>query len=186
MKRESGKIPLDMGQATKAGCRGCSSNSGQYGKGCRGRNSTTSRSVPSTVSEVGACEDLKGKMFTIGSGNKGMDEEMLHTSVEKIALYICTEFGAKAAQEWTSGKQTVLKEPAYSQVILARHAERVKATQDRLNCKHTSLRDERLEIEGELAANQGYCNLRKEMREAKDNIANTKIELKDEIDLKLT
>ena len=60
---------------------------------------------------------------------------MLRTSMEKMALYICTEFGAKAAQEWTSGKQTVLKEPAYAQIILARHVERVKATRDRLNHK---------------------------------------------------
>ena len=186
MKRESGVITLDMGQETKAGRRGRGSNSGRDGKGCGGRNSTMSRSVPSTVSEVGACEDLEGKMFTIGSGNKGMDEEMLRTSVEKMAWYIGTEFGAEAAQEWTSGKQTVLKEPAYSQVILARHAERVKATQDRLNRKLTSLRDERLEIEGELAADPGNRNLRKEMREVEDDIAKTKIELKDEIDLKLT
>ncbi len=88
MKRESSVIPLDMGQETKAGCGGRGSNSGQDGKGCGGRNSTMSRSVPSTVSEVGACKDLEGKMFTIGSGNKGMDKEMLRTSVEKMALYI--------------------------------------------------------------------------------------------------
>ncbi len=109
MKRESGVITLDMVQETKAGRGGRGSNSGQDGKGCGGRNSTMSRSVPSTVSEVGACEDLKGKIFTIGSGNKGMDEEMLRTLLEKMALYIGTEFGAKATQEWTNGKQTVLK-----------------------------------------------------------------------------
>jgi hypothetical protein len=186
MKRESGVISLDMGQETKAGRGGRGSNSGRDGKGCRGRKSTTSESVPSTVSEVGACKYLEGKMFTIGSGNKGMDEEMLRTSVEKMVLYIGTEFGAEAAQEWTSGKQTVLKEPAYLQVILARHAERVKATQDRLNRKLTSLRDKRLEIKGKLAADPGNRNLRKEMREVKDDIAKTEIELKDEIDLKLT
>jgi hypothetical protein len=186
MKRESGVIPLDMGQETKAGRGGRGSNSRQDGKGCGGRNSTTSRSVTSTVSEVGACKDLEGKMFTIGSENKGMDEEMLRTSVEKMALYIGTEFGAKADQEWTSGKQTVLKEPAYFQVILVRHADRVKATKDRLNCKLTSLRDERLEIKGELAADQGNCNLRKEMCEVEYDMAKTKIEIKDEIDLKLT
>ncbi len=101
MKRESGVIPLDMGQETKAGRGGRGSNSeagrggrgsnsGRNGKGCGGRNSTMSRSVPSTVSEVGACEDLERKMFTIGSGNKGMDEEMLRTSVEKMAWYIGT------------------------------------------------------------------------------------------------
>jgi hypothetical protein len=130
MKIESGKIPLDMGQETKAGCGGCISNSEQGGKGCRGFNSTTSRSVPSKASEVGVCKDLKGDVFTIGSGSKGNDEDMLHTSMEKMVKYMGTEFGNNAAQEWTSGKQIVLQEPAYLQAILARHAERVKATRD--------------------------------------------------------
>jgi len=114
--------------------------------------------------------------------NKGKDEDMLRASMEKMALYICMEFGAKAAQEWTSIKQTVLQEPAYLQVILARHAERVKATKDRLNLKLTSLREEMVEIKGELAADPGNRSLRKEMQEVKDDIAKTKIELKDEID----
>ncbi len=48
------------------------------------------------------------------------------------------------------------------------------------------MRDDRLEIEGKLAADPGNCNLRKEMREVEDDIEKTKIELKDEIDLKLT
>ena len=78
------------------------------------------------------------------------------------------------------------KEPAYLQVILARHAKRLKATRDRFNRKLTSLREKRLEIEGKLAANPGNCNLRKEMQEFKDDISKTKIGLKDEIDLKLT
>ena len=63
---------------------------------------------------------------------------------------------------------------------------RGKATKDRLNRKLTSLRDERLEIEGELATDPDNRSLRKEMREVEDNIAKTKIKLKDEIDLKLT
>ena len=142
--------------------------------------------MPSKASEVRVCKDLKGDLFTIGSGNKGRDEDMIRTSMEKMALYICTEFSAKAAQEWTSGKQTVLKEPAYLQVVLARHAERVKATRDRLNRKLTSFREKRQEIEGKLAANPGNCSLRNEMHEVKYNIAKTKIELKDEIILKLT
>jgi len=108
--------------------------------------------VPSKASEVGACKDLKGHIFTVSSGDKGKDGDRLCTTREKMGKYIGTKFDNNAAQEWTSGKQTALKEPAYSQVILARHAERVKATQDRLNRKLTSLRDERLEIEGELAA----------------------------------
>ena len=44
----------------------------------------------------------------------------------------------------------VFKEPAYLHVVLARHAERVKATRDRLNRKLTSLSDKRLEIEANL------------------------------------
>ena len=100
--------------------------------------------MPSKASEVGACKDLEGHVFTIGSGNKSKDEDMLRTSMEKMVMYICTEFGAKAAQEWTSGNQPILKQPAYWQVILARHAERVKATRDRLNHKLTRLRDKRL------------------------------------------
>ena len=72
------------------------------------------------------------------------------------------------------------------QVILARHVERVKATKDRLNRKLTSLRYKRMEIKGKLAANPGNRSLMKEMQQVKDDIARTKIELNDEIDLKLT
>ena len=32
---------------------------------------------------------LKGHIFTIGSGNKGNDEDMLRTSTEKMDMYIC-------------------------------------------------------------------------------------------------
>ena len=68
--------------------------------------------MPSKASEVGASKDLKGDVFAIGSGNKGKDEDMLRTSMEKMTMHICVEFSAKAAQEWTSGKQTVFQEPA--------------------------------------------------------------------------
>ena len=72
------------------------------------------------------------------------------------------------------------------QVILARHVERVKETRDRINLKLTSLRKEMIEIEGKLAANLGNHSLRKEKKEVKDDIVKTKIEVKDEIELKLT
>jgi hypothetical protein len=80
--------------------------------------------------ELGACKDLVGHIFTIGSGNKGKDGDMLQTSKKKMATYIGTKFSDDAAQEWTSKKQITLKEPAYSQSILDRHGERVKATKD--------------------------------------------------------
>jgi hypothetical protein len=41
-------------------------------------------------------------VFTIGSGNKGKDGDMLRTSKEKLALYIGTNFGDDACQEWLS------------------------------------------------------------------------------------
>ena len=121
--------------------------------------------MPRKVSEVGACKDFEGHIFTVSSRSKGKDEDRLRITREKMAEYIGTKFGANAAQEWTSGKQTVLQDPAYLQVILVRHAERVKATRDGLNRKLTSLRKEMIEIEGKLATDPGSCSLRKEMQE---------------------
>jgi hypothetical protein len=65
---------------------------------------------------------------------------MLRTSMEKMAMYNDTKYGNKAAQEWTSGKKIVLLEPAYSQVILVRHAERVKATREHIQLRLKILR----------------------------------------------
>jgi hypothetical protein len=48
------------------------------------------------------------------------------------------------AQEWTSGKRGILPKPAYSKAIMDRHAERVKATKDRVNLKLSSLQQESL------------------------------------------
>ena len=61
--------------------------------------------IPRKASEVGACKELEGHIFTIGSGNKGKDGDMLRTSMEKMATYIDTKFGDDAAQEWISGKR---------------------------------------------------------------------------------
>jgi hypothetical protein len=56
--------------------------------------------VPRKASELGACKDLEGHIFTIGSGNKGKDGDMLCTSKEKMAMYIGTKYSDNAAQEW--------------------------------------------------------------------------------------
>ena len=93
MKRESGKIPLGTGQETESGRRGRVSNSGRGGECCRGCKNSMSGSVPSKASEVGACKDLEGHIFTIGSANKGKDGDMPRTSKKKMAMYICTKFG---------------------------------------------------------------------------------------------
>jgi hypothetical protein len=86
--------------------------------------------VPRKASELGAYKDFEGHIFTIGSGNKGKDGDMICMSKEKMATYIRTMYGDNAAQEWTiSKKRIVLTEPTYSSAIETRHAERVRENQ---------------------------------------------------------
>ena len=54
--------------------------------------------MPRKASEGGACKDLERDIFTIGSGNKGKDADMLRISMEKMAAYIGTKYGNEAAQ----------------------------------------------------------------------------------------
>jgi hypothetical protein len=54
------------------------------------------------------------------------------------------------------------------QVILARHAERVKATRDQINLKLASLRKVKVEIDGKIAANPGNGSHMKKMQEVDD------------------
>jgi hypothetical protein len=86
-----------MAQASNTGHAGRGGNGGQGGQGRGGRGRTPSGTVPHKASEVGACKDLEGHIFTIGSGNKGKDGDMLCTFMEKMATYIGTKYGNKAA-----------------------------------------------------------------------------------------
>jgi hypothetical protein len=142
--------------------------------------------VPRKAAEVGACKDLEGHIFTIGSSNKGEDGDMLHTSMEKLATYIGTKYSNKAAQEWTSGKKIVLQEPAYLQAILVRYAERVKATREHIQSRLKSLRAEKMAIKAEIISAPTDCSLLKELHKVDDQIAKGDIELKDEVKMKLT
>jgi hypothetical protein len=108
---------------------------------------------------------------------------MLRTSMEKMATYIRTKYGNKAAQEWTSGKKIVLIEPAYSQAILVRHAERVKATRERNELRLKSLRAEKTAIKAEIISAPTNCSLLKGLREVDNQIAKGDIELKDEVEI---
>ena len=172
-----------MSRDTNAGRTGRGGNSGR-GKG--GRGNGASATVPRKASEVGACKDLEGHIFTIGSANKGKDGDMLRTSMEKMATYIGTKYGDEAAQEWTSGKKITVYEPAYSQAIQNRHAARVKATRERIELRLKSLRAEKAAIEVEITQAPTDRGLLKEMREVDDQIARGDIELTDEVDMKLT
>ncbi len=142
--------------------------------------------MPCKASEVGACKNLEGHIFTVSSGNKGKDGDMLRTFMEKMATYIGTKYGNKAAQEWTSGKKIVLLKPAYMQVILVRHTERVKATRERIELRLKSLRTEKTAIEAKIISAPTDCRLPKELHEVNDQIAKGDIELKDEVKMKLT
>jgi hypothetical protein len=175
-----------MAQASDAGHAGCGRNGGRGDRGRGGGRETPSGTVPRKASEVGACKDLEGHIFTIGSSNEGKDGDMLRTSMEKMATYIGTKYGDEAAQEWTSGKKIVLQEPAYLQTNLVRHAERVKATRKHIQLRLKSLRAEKTAIEAKLISAPTNRGLLKELRKVDDQIAKGDIEVKDEVEMKLT
>ena len=70
-----------MGRDTNAGRAGRGGNSGRGGRGRGGCDRGASVTVSRKASEVGACKDLEGHIFTIGSGNTGKDGDMLRTSM---------------------------------------------------------------------------------------------------------
>jgi len=79
-----------MAPESTAGHSGC----GDGGRGGRGGRfpKRNEASAPHKTDEVGACKDLDGNVFTVGSGNKGKDGDLLRTSKEKLALYIGTNY----------------------------------------------------------------------------------------------
>jgi hypothetical protein len=93
--------------ASRAGCGG----SGSGGQGGKFPKQNKPDTLPHKGGEVGACRDLEGNVFTIGSGNKGKNGDMLRTSKEKLALCIGTTYGDDACQEWLLKEQLVLQEP---------------------------------------------------------------------------
>jgi hypothetical protein len=104
---------------------------GRGGRGGKFPKQNESGTIPRKGGEVGACKDLEGNVFTIGSGNKGKDGDVLRTSKEKLALYIGTTYGDDA-QDWLSEKQLVLLEPTYPDAVLARHTIRAQAVTARV------------------------------------------------------
>jgi hypothetical protein len=152
----------------------CQPHAGRAGRGGGGRGGHGGRfpkrnepsSPPHKGGEVGACKDLKGNVFTIGSGNKGKDGDMLRTSKEKLALFIGTNYGDDACQEWLSEKQLVLQEPTYPDAVLARHRLRKIAVTDRVIKMITSLEKQLQVINTELLLAPNDLNLLKSQMEA--------------------
>ncbi len=64
---------------------------GRGGRGGRFPKRKEPSLLPRKGGEVGACKDLEGHIFTISSGNKGKDGDMIRTSMEKMATYIGTK-----------------------------------------------------------------------------------------------
>jgi hypothetical protein len=132
-----------------AGGAGCSGG-GRGGRGGKFPKRNEPSSLPCKDDEVGACKDLKENVITIGSGNKGKDGDMLRTSKEKFALYIGTNYGDDACQEWLSDKQLVLQEPTYPDAVLARHRLHKIAVTNRVTKMITSLEKQLQVINTEL------------------------------------
>jgi hypothetical protein len=92
-----------MAHQPHAGHGGCGSG-GRGGRGGRFPKQNKPGTLPCKSGEVGACKDLEGNVFTIRSGKKGKDGDMLRTPKEKLALYFGTNYGDDACQEWFSEK----------------------------------------------------------------------------------
>ncbi len=156
--------------------------------GCGGRFPKQNKlgTLPHKSGEVGACKDPTGNVFTIGSGNKGKDGDMLCTPKEKLALYIGTNYGDDACQDWPSEKQLVLQEPTYPDSVLARHAVRDKVVIDRVTKMVTSLGRQLQVIEAELLLTPKDLNLLKSQMEVENKLEISKFELTDVVKVKTT
>jgi hypothetical protein len=173
-----------MARQPHASCAG-PSGGGRGGRGGRFPKRNEPGSLPHKVGEVGACKDLEENVFTIGSGNKGKDGDMLHTSKEKLALYIGTNYGDDACQECLSEKQLVLQEPTYPDAVLARHRLCKIAVTDRVTKMITSLEKQLQVINTELLLAPNDLNLLKSQMEVENKLKLAKFDLMDVIEVKV-
>ena len=169
-------------QSGRGGCGG----SGRGGCGGRFPRQNEPGSLHHKSGELGVCKDLEQEVLTIGSGNKGKDGDLLCTSKEKLALYIGTNYGDDACQEWQSEKQLVLQEPTYPDSVLARHAVREKAVIERVTKMVNSLKKQLAVIEAKLLLTHKDLNLLKSQMEVKNKLGVAKFELTDVVEVKTT
>ena len=95
---------------------------------------------------------------------------MLRTSKEKLALYIGTNYGDDACQEWLSEKQLVLQALTYPDSVLARHEVREKSVINRVTKMVTSLGKQLQVIEAELLLTPKDLNLLKSQMEVENKL----------------
>jgi hypothetical protein len=111
---------------------------------------------------------------------------MLRTSKEKLALYIGTNYGDDACQEWITEKQLVLLEPTYPPAVLARQAIRTTAITARVTRMITNLENQLRVIEAELLNNPNDLNLMKNQMEIENKLELARFELTDVVEVKTT
>ncbi len=158
--------------------------SGRGGRGGKFTKQNESGTLPCKGGEIGACKDLEVNVFTIGSGNKGKDGDMLCTSKEKLALCIGATYGDDACQEWLSEKQLVLLEPTYPDAVLARHNIRVQVVTTRFTKMVTSLQKQLDVIKAKLLLMPADLNLLKSQMEVDNKLKLAKFELTDVVEVK--
>jgi hypothetical protein len=168
--------------AGRAGCGG-GGWGGRVGKVPKQNKPGT---LPFKGGEVGACNEVEGNVFTIGSGSKGKDGDMLHTSKEKLALNIGTTYGYDECQEWLLEKQLVLQEPTYPDAVLARHTIHSQVVNARVTKMVTSLQKQLDVIEGLLLLTPTDLNLLKSQMEVDNKLKLAKFELTDAVKVKTT
>jgi hypothetical protein len=103
-----------------------------------------------------------------------------------VALYIGTNYGDDACQEWLSEKQMLLQEPTYPDSVLARHAVREKAVIARVTNRVTSLGKQLQVIEAELLLTPKDLNLLKSQMEVENKLEISKFKLTDVVEVKTT
>jgi hypothetical protein len=103
-----------------------------------------------------------------------------------LALYIGTNYGDDACQEWLSEKQLVLQEPTYPDAILVRHRLRKIAVTNRVTKMITSLEKQLQVINTELLLVPNDLNLLKSQMEVENKLELAKFDLTDVIEVKTT
>jgi hypothetical protein len=173
-----------MARQPTAGCAG----RGGGGRGGRRRRFPKHNEAlaPRKTGEVGACKDLNGNVFTIGSGNKGKDGDLLRTSKKKLALYIGTNYGDDACQEWMSKKQLVLLEPTYPPDVLARQEVQARAISARVTKMIMNLEKQLKVIKTGLASDPNKLNLLRNQMEVENMLELARFELNNVVEVKTT
>jgi hypothetical protein len=103
-----------------------------------------------------------------------------------LALYIGTNYGDDACQEWLSEKQLVLQEPTYPDAVLAWHRLCKIAVTDRVAKMITSLEKQLQVINTELLLTPNDLNLLKSQMEVENKLELAKFDLTDVVEVKTT